>query len=847
MKKKITKLVVAGILLMGTSLAWAAATGVEESANYKAMDAEIKAFEEEWNAASNEISMLITNKEYSDVDKDHVVWSNLTKYLNGLAETKKAAVDKINAAENEWREDKTTTKDPNGPDFASIEEVAKFKAMKTANPLSNFWDNTAPKIWQAWVECDINNLTTAIANATAAKTAVGDETWFKDVDPNNVDNVTKAANTAKDKIAEAIAKVDLASLQEDCKTAALNAQTDANAITAAVNKRANEKLVEKYGEAMTDYNAAYTKISEKYEGTEQLRPIQERFVTEYLTKLTSANRNIETALAQDSKEDYNSAKSSSGVYKSIYKTIDDTQKNINTELDNALDELEKLIVEQNNALYDKWVNGTDIKGSYGEVYARYIAAAKKMNEYKAVANQTTDPDDLGEPELALSTIKAQESVLYGPYTKIQQQKTEVLKAKENANSEPSDRTTQYLKELIDSYIIAGEALDTEIDNAVETAKNAVKEIAKELVIRKAIRVEAQNVYLAYNEVSKYNDKVKTQAQNEIDAISISKCTYTTIDENGNKVKVTGPISDIKRSDVSYNTSKGVYLYSGKDEITVDVVDADNYEAIITEITTTVEKSIADAKDKWSRRSDIINAEDKANTAISEKITEVRSYWTYAYALNEGDATKQAELVALRGDIDKLETVYDNAVKENDNPKTNGQAKEEWEKTAIQTIMASTLTGLTNSYNAIYPYADPDAAAKTAAAKAAAEAAVKDLNESITKATEALTTVKEEKKADLQTAIAEAKQKLSNAQALIATAATKLGADGDNDLADARKTAADAKKALDTEIEKATVVDGDFNGDGVVNFDDITAVKAEVDGINVTNAHVGQVIRAYLSR
>lgn len=840
MKKKLTKLVIAGILLMGTSLAWAVTTTEDteqHSSNYNKMMTNIEAFEKAWNIASNEISVFITNSEYSGVDKDHVVWSNLTKYLNSLAEKKKAAVDAINDAEKDWWNDKTTTKDPDGPDLKLDDEVEE---MITDGLLSDFLNTKAIPIWNAWVGCDINNLTTAIANATAAKTAVGDETWFNNVNPNNVDNVTKAANTAKDEIAEAIANVDLAALKGDCKTAALKAQTDANAITASVNKMANEKLVGKCDEAMTAYNAAYTKISEKYEGTEQLRPIQEKFVTEYLTKLNSANQNIETALVQDSKEDYNSAKSSSGVYKSIYKTIDDTQKTINTELNNALDELEKLIVEQNNALYDKWVNGTDIKGSYGEVYARYIAAAKKMNEYKAVANQTTDPDNLGEPEQALSTIKAQEAVLYGPYTKIQNQKTEVLSAMESANSEPSERTTQYLKELMDSYIIAGEALDTEIDNAVDTAKNAVKEIAKELVIRKAIRVEAQNVYLAYNEVSKYNNKVNTQAQKEIDAISISKCTYTTIDENGDKVKVTGPISDIKRSDVTYNTSNG-YSYSDNDKITEDVVDADNYEAIITEITTTVEYSIADVKALWSKRSDIINAEDKADSAIHEKITEVRSYWIYAYALNEGDATKQAELVVLRGDIDKLETVYDNALEKNEDQTV------EWEKTAIQNIEYETLAGLTKSYNAIYPYAEPEAAEKTATAKKDAADAVNALNESITKAETILKTVNEDKKADLQSAINTATTELTKARVLIVNADTKKGSEADEDLNNAKETATNAKTALDAAVKAASELVGDYNKDGVVDIDDVNSVINDLDGTTVTNGDVLNILKAYLNR
>jgi len=852
MKKKLTKLVVAGILLMGTSLAWAAVTAQDpHSANYNEMMKNIEAFEAQWNEASNAIAKFVIDDKYNAVDKEKVVWSNLTKYLNEKAEIKKTAVNAIEKAEAEWQADQKLGDKKKGVAEPALTLDDEVVAMLNDNILSGF-DGKADGIWEAWKACEINNLDVAINIAGKTCDAVKNEEWFKNVSPNKIDGVRKSAEKAKENIATAIAGMELDVLQGACKTEALNVQDNAKAITEAVNNAADKELNDVYTKVLGYYNAIYTKMSEKYEGTDILREKQEEFVNNYLKKLTAAseiikaNKNAEIldvdATTEDDEVEKTFSKTSSAIYGKTIKDITDVQALIEGNKEELFTELEQAIVAKNNALYEKWANGTEIKGSYGEVYANYLEAVRKMNKYKTVVNDAfTEKIITGtEKDKTLSKIETAESALYAPYTAIQKQKTDVLAALEKANSSVDDRTTQYLSDLIEEYNKVGrEELNVQIEEAVEDAKAAVKDIAIEFVLEKAIRVNAQKVYTAYNEIEdKYNAKIVKNVQDAIDGINLAWYNKKNI-------------SDIKRSDVSYDEKTEEWSYNGKDEITAkDVVDADNYEEVIKEITTTFNKELETVTALWTKRSDIINAEEKADKDIKAEITRVRAYWTEAYGKISDDATKVKELEALRADIDKLEKAYKDAVDENNKQITeNGKKRDkfEWEKTAIQNIKDATLAGLTKSYNAIYPYAEPEAAQKTADAKKAAEDAVKALQESITKAKAALTTASEDKKADLQNAIATAEKALTDAQGQILVAATLQGSQADEKLNGAKTTADKAKTALDAAIENASVIEGDYNGDGVVDMADVDAVMADADGTTVTNEQVLQIVKAYVNR
>lgn len=850
MKKKLTKLVVAGILLMGTSLAWAAATAEDpHSANYNEMMKNIEAFEAQWNEASNAIAKFVIDDKYNAVDKEKVVWSNLTKYLNEKAEIKKTAVNAIEKAEAEWQADQKLGDKKKGVKEPALTLDDEVEAMLNDKILSGF-DGKADGIWEAWKACEINNLDVAINIAGKTCDAVKNEEWFKNVSPNKIDGVRKSAEKAKENIATAIAGMELDVLQGACKTEALNVQGNAKAITEAVNNAADKELNDVYTKVLGYYNAIYTKMSEKYEGTDILREKQEFFVNNYLKKLTAAseiikaNKNAEIlnvdATTKDDEVEKTFSKTSSAIYGTTIGDINGVKTDIEGKEKELFTELEQAIVAKNNALYEEWANGTEIKGSYGEVYANYLEAARKMDKYKTVVNDafTEKIITAKEKEETLSKIETAESELYAPYTAIQKQNADVLAALEKANSSVDERTTQYLSDLIEKYNKEGLNLDKQIEEAVEDAKAAVKDIAIEFVLEKAIRVNAQKVYTAYNEIEdKYNAKIVRNVRDAIDGINLAWYNKKNI-------------SDIKRSDVNYDKITKEWSYNGADIITVDVVDADNYEEVIKEITTTFNKELETVTALWTKRSDIINAEEKADKDIKAEITKVRAYWTEAYAKISGDATKVKELEALRADIDKLEKAYEDAVDENNKQITeNGKKRDkfEWEKTAIQNIKDATLAGLTKSYNAIYPYAEPEAAQKTADAKKDAEDAVKALQESITKAKAALTTASEDKKADLQNAIATAEKALTDAQGQILVAATLQGSQADEKLNGAKTTADKAKTALDAAIENASVIEGDYNGDGVVDMADVDAVMADADGTTVTNEQVLQIVKAYVNR
>lgn len=850
MKKKLTKLVVAGILLMGTSLAWAAATAEDpHSANYNEMMKNIEAFEAQWNEASNAIAKFVIDDKYNAVDKEKVVWSNLTKYLNEKAEIKKTAVNAIEKAEAEWQADQKLGDKKKGVKEPALTLDDEVEAMLNDKILSGF-DGKADGIWEAWKACEINNLDVAINIAGKTCDAVKNEEWFKNVSPNKIDGVRKSAEKAKENIATAIAGMELDVLQGACKTEALNVQGNAKAITEAVNNAADKELNDVYTKVLGYYNAIYTKMSEKYEGTDILREKQEFFVNNYLKKLTAAseiikaNKNAEIlnvdATTKDDEVEKTFSKTSSAIYGTTIGDINGVKTDIEGKEKELFTELEQAIVAKNNALYEEWANGTEIKGSYGEVYANYLEAARKMDKYKTVVNDafTEKIITAKEKEETLSKIETAESELYASYTAIQKQNADVLAALEKANSSVDERTTQYLSDLIEKYNKEGLNLDKQIEEAVEDAKAAVKDIAIEFVLEKAIRVNAQKVYTAYNEIEdKYNAKIVRNVRDAIDGINLAWYNKKNI-------------SDIKRSDVNYDKITKEWSYNGADIITVDVVDADNYEEVIKEITTTFNKELETVTALWTKRSDIINAEEKADKDIKAEITKVRAYWTEAYAKISGDATKVKELEALRADIDKLEKAYEDAVDENNKQITeNGKKRDkfEWEKTAIQNIKDATLAGLTKSYNAIYPYAEPEAAQKTADAKKDAEDAVKALQESITKAKAALTTASEDKKADLQNAIATAEKALTDAQGQILVAATLQGSQADEKLNGAKTTADKAKTALDAAIENASVIEGDYNGDGVVDMADVDAVMADADGTTVTNEQVLQIVKAYVNR
>lgn len=862
MYKRITKFVTAGaLLLLATSLAWAATTAQEKhSTSYNKMMANINEVQAQWDKAQLAVAALYTGKDgkYKE-DKNLVVFYNLTKYLNGKAEILKAAKDSINKYEELWQADQKLgdkKKNVPEPDESLDDEVENLLPSVIADAVNT---TTVDEYFNAWKACEINKLDVAISTAKTACNNVKNEKWFNTVNPRDIAAVEKVVTGVKADIDTAIMKCDLATLQNSCKTMALGAKDDAKAITTAVNAKAQSELNGKYDEVQGSYNTAYATMSEKYEATGELDKYQTDFIKNYLTPLLNHKAAIDEAAKQDdgTATKLDNTKTSSSIYTKTYKDLSDLKSNIDNALKENLSALENAIVEMNNKYYEEWTTTSTVEGSYAEVYKRYIDAAVTMNKYKNIVTGAETDNIITNTQATtiLNDIKVAESDLYEPYTAIEQQKKDVLKVKEEANLNPSDRTTKYLSDLINEYIEKGKLLDVEIDNAVEKAKNAVNETAIKVVEEKAIKVEAMSVYDAYNAVGKYNNSFAKD--NNPEQKSIAKLAQADIDTITIALYKDVKISAVVRNDVSVDPYyNGNYLYNKKyninnADITVneDVVNADNYEAVINDVKTNCETSINKLNELWKKRSDIATDEEKAIKEIENTLLKVRAYWTQAYATNEGNSTIQKTLVALRDDIDKLETSYDNAVKENDKTVNNTTRKKyAWERTAVQKIKDNIINGLTKSYNDIYPYAEPDKALITDELKTAAEEAVKELDKSITKAKEALTTIKrEDKKVMLQNAIDNAEKEKVKAQTDITNAANKFGNDGDNSLREAKTTADKAKTTLENAIKDATVVEGDYNEDGVLDINDILDVKEDINGTTVTNTTLREIVKALYNR
>lgn len=844
-KKKVTRIVLTFAMLLGISIAWAAEE-VGPSEWYRNARKHLSQVEAAYDNAQNVVAVLhsSTKPNYKGVDSAEPVWTGLNKYLDRRAEVVKIIQDSLDIAETKYQawlaydalsdEEKAKTEAVEKVTVPTVTLVTKnydggnglwldgvrvdndYLDVIKADLAEKFTEENVKAFFDAWYYVDgtttteepsyktntsgLDKIENSLTDLNDAIAAVEGEDWYKvyALDNNLADDVetlTEALDDLEDEVTSYLENADLVSLQ----ALSANGSDIADSIEALrenLEKEANANLLKALEETKGHYNDAYRTISNKYEGTGELETQQKAFIDNYLSKITEQETAIETAENKGT---------SCANYAAIVKALKEITDSINGSIEDVLDELEKKVVEANNNLYDNWVAGYDAEGdtligSYGNTYAKFIEAATKMNEYKDIANQaegTTKAD-------ALNDLKQAEADLYAQYDSLEANKAVVKEELDSANVDPTERTTTYLSTVIDNYTQKGLEINDAIDECIETACEAVRVIAVDLVKTNALEPMAKKVFLAIEEFGE--DEFADVADSAIyylQSIKVSATKYKA-DEDGNAQE----ISDIVYSTWYYNRYGklilgGYNMLYDEEKSDDNVITADNYQDIIDEITTNVSDSISKYVSLWTSRQETITAEREAIEAVKDAITEVRSYWTKQYAANEGDDEVQDSLVAVRDLIDALEEQYNDSVAADDEIETL------WEKHAVSDVEEELLAGLKEAYNKIYNVSDDNAEA-TEEAKNAAEEAVENLENAIASAEEALADLtNEEDSAAVLAAISKALNALEQAQESIADGESAMGSDADSYYEAAEETAEDAIAALEAAIE---AVNGDVPGD-----------------------------------
>lgn len=868
-KKKLTRIMLTLAMLMGISLVWAA---TEPSDGYTEAKGHVDQVQAAYDKAQNTVASvrlakLQSGKTWAEIDVQNVVFNGLNKYLNKRAEVLKAVKDELATREaqyqkylgekkawdeltDEQRAGKTEPEAVAEPDLADIlaeldlsidgfryNSLPAFRSI--ANDLQHrFTTANVEAFYEAWYavyvadnntqpynhtadNAGVNKLDKALADTKAAIDKVKNEDWYAAAATQfgDIDEAAEQLDELKKVIDVALETADI-NIITALASQGQSLGDEINAIRQAVETAANDALVKLYEDVLAEYNTAYSRISSKYEGTGKLEEKQKEFVDNYYQPIVAQKANIDK---------YKDNLTSCDNYAATVEALNKIKAEIQAMIEKEIDELEQEVINTNNRLYENWVaglsaNGEKEPGSYGDVYKKYVEAAQKLNKYKKIAADDAD---------ALAKIKEAEAKLYDIYSALEKNREDVKAKRDAANLDPSERTTTYLSDCIKDYTDKGKEMNNRIDQYIKEAMEAVHEICVKAV--KATLVEqtisAAQAYALFD--GEYYADVKTNAQAEIAAIVISATKHCTTPE----ADKANPIADIDITDATLidatNPALGYEVADGAYSMThEEVITADNYLDIIAEIQANVQSQLSAINATWTARQAEIYAERKAQTEIEDMIQTVRAYWMLAYG--QSNAEQQAQLGTLRQAIDDVEAQYNEALEK------NADEENEWDKHAMRDIKDEVLASLTASYNAIYPYADPEAYAATVAAREAAEAAIAALQESIDEAETVLAGLKSQTAKDaLGAAIEAAKAQKANAEADMANASSKQGSEADALYANAKATADDAKATLDDAIKAAQPLDGDINGDGTVDANDLQ------QAIDELNQQAALTIKAYM--
>lgn len=862
-KKNILKLLFTVVMLMGISIAWAADTYDEDykytSSKCKAVDDYIKAKKAKWSDGQKKIAAIgaKTDDQIAVFDALSKKYSEYTNLMQNVINEVGVEIQEIDA------EYKASGR-------KSAKDLSDAKKTELINKLDSEIDPIQAKVdveitanaqplYEAYVDLELALQAEKKEKAVAVYNIVKSQNWV--VTP-SMSSKNGAYNSWTTSVATALADLDTNKL-----IALKSTTTDYTNALQALSDMAQQKLQDEVKKAQENYESAYFYFTKKYEGTDELRtyqkeilPYQEEIteIEEYVNKTYTIEWDYEEWDNTDLIDNYNEK------YKALEANIKAVEKIMN---DNK-ETYEKYVVEKNATLVNDWINGTltgtyydsetgaanktysadEQKGSYKNMNDTYEEAARDMDDFKALANEAkTD----AEKEAALATIAEAEKELYTYYPKIEQVKKDVETAQSNADTNPVDATTSYLE--IDTYIDQSLEIIANIEKTIEAASNAVKAIAQEKVsdVLKDLGMRAWDANDMYNDKQNwmvdreldgekyYTNDIKSGAQNAWASFNIT----SGIKVSNKTVKVTTDAYTVANVSLNSGAEKGsqnvedfTYTFS----MDADGVTARNYEAVITALENQFEDRYESIHDTWYERQKTVNAEEDADEAISTLNDKVQAYWTQA--LGKMSRSEYKELAtefatvkeSIRKKIDNADSLYNKAVANDATKIKVGNVTRDrysWEKTYIQQAEESLIASLTEVYNTLYKYAEPEAAEATATKQTAADDAITALNTEIKNAQTTLKTLKsDESKAAASEAIAAAQAALTEANAANTAAATNLGSAQDDALDAVASDATAAQQTLAAAIAAAVESDkmvGDFDGDGKITMNDV--IKAYNDG------------------